>query len=131
MTTILQVEDDEVLAGLVQSAFAAFGFRGQFLVASTPREAEGILAQQHLDLVISDMELPGGSGLDVVRMVRSDLEQSQVPILILSGHDDARMVSQAYNSARTATSRRGRVGGRRPRSCGRFTITGFRTRSCR
>jgi DNA-binding NarL/FixJ family response regulator len=98
MTTILHVEDDELLASVVQGAFEAFGFLGRFLVASTLKEAKGILAQpeQHLDLVISDMELPDGSGLDVVSAVRSNLKQSHVPILILSGHDDVRTVSRAY-----------------------------------
>jgi DNA-binding NarL/FixJ family response regulator len=98
MTTILHIEDDELLAGAVQSTFESFGFLGRFLVASTLKEAKGILAQpqQHLDLVISDMELPDGSGLDVVSMVRSNLKQSHVPILILSGHDDVRIVNRAY-----------------------------------
>jgi DNA-binding response OmpR family regulator len=60
MTTIFHVEDDELLAGAVQSAFEAFGFAGRFLTASTVREAEDLLAEASptIDLVISDMSLP-------------------------------------------------------------------------
>jgi DNA-binding response OmpR family regulator len=98
MTTILHVEDDELFAAAVRSAFEAFGFPGRFLSASMLREAERILVEpsQHLDLVISDMSLPDGTGLDVVRSVRSNLTQGHVPILILSGRADASAVSRAY-----------------------------------
>lgn len=98
MTAILHVEDNEFLAGAVQSAFEAFGFSGRFLIASTLKEAERILAepQQRLDLVIADVELPDGTGLDVVRAVRSNPGHGHVPILILAGRADASTISRAY-----------------------------------
>jgi hypothetical protein len=38
------IEDDELLAGVVQSAFDAFGFLGQFLIALTRKEALATLS---------------------------------------------------------------------------------------
>lgn len=98
MTTIFHVEDDELLAGAVRSAFEAFGFPGRFLTASTVSEAEDLLAEASptVDLVISDMSLPDGSGLDVVRAVRANPLKAHVPVLILSGHTEACMVNRAY-----------------------------------
>lgn len=98
MTTILHVEDDQYLAAGVRAAFESFGFQGRFLIAATLQEAERILTQpqQQLDLVMSDVELPDGTGLDVVRLMRSNPAQRHVPILILSGRADAGTVSRAY-----------------------------------
>jgi DNA-binding response OmpR family regulator len=98
MTTILHVEDDESLASAVQTAFEAFGFPGRFVVATTVKKAVELLAgpDEHFDLVISDMALPDGSGFDVMRVVRSNLAHRHLPILILSGRDDARTVTRAY-----------------------------------
>jgi CheY-like chemotaxis protein len=111
MTTILHVEDNEFLADAVRSAFEAFGFSGRFLTASTISQAKRILAdtQQHLDLVMTDMELPDGTGLDVVRTTRSSRHHHHVPVLILAGSAEASTVTRAYalgaNSYITKTGR--------------------------
>jgi DNA-binding NarL/FixJ family response regulator len=114
MTTILHVEDDEFFAAAVQSAFEIFGFPGRFVIASTLKEAEQLLGDpsQHLDLVISDMRLPDGTGHDVVRAVRSSRTHGHVPVLILSGGADVSTVSRAYAlgaSAYVTKTARGRT----------------------
>jgi CheY-like chemotaxis protein len=98
MTTVLHVEDDELFGPAVESLFDSFGFPGQFLIATTLKDAERILAEQgrDLDLVISDMNLPDGTGLDVVRTVRASVTHGHAPVLILSDHADASRVGRAY-----------------------------------
>src|SRR5690606_12965377 len=100
MTTILHVEDDRAVAEMVSDAFAAFGFHGPMVLATTVSEAREILADVQryptLDLIISDMRLPDGCGLDVVQSVRSHPMRSHAPILILSGETDPDVVSRAY-----------------------------------
>jgi CheY-like chemotaxis protein len=98
MTTILHVEDDEFLASAVQTAFEAFGFSGGFLSAPALRQAERILAEpaRLLDLVITDVELPDGTGLDVVRAVRSSPIHRLVPVLLLAQDADAATIGLAY-----------------------------------
>lgn len=100
MTTILHVEDDEALAEMVATAFEAFGFRGATLIATTLEQALAILGDVErypvIDLVISDMQLPDGTGLDVVRTVRSSISRAHIPILILSGETDPEKINRAY-----------------------------------
>lgn len=100
MTTILHIDDDLLLTEMVQSAFEAFGFRGTHLVAGSVREARAILSDlakhDHIDLVISDMQLDDGTGLDVARYVRSHPARAHVPVLILSGNIDPATVNRAY-----------------------------------
>jgi CheY-like chemotaxis protein len=100
MTTILHVEDDDALAAMVADSFKAFGFKGQFLIARTIAEASRILddvaTQQTLDLILTDMHLPDGTGLDVVRYVRSNVVRARVPVVILSGDTSPATVNRAY-----------------------------------
>lgn len=100
MTKVLHVEDDHALSELVQMSFQAFGFHGETLVASTVKQANEILADTSkypgIDLIVSDMYLPDGLGLDIVRRVRSDPARARVPILILSGSTDQALVDRAY-----------------------------------
>lgn len=99
--TMLHVEDDSALAELVQAAFEGFGFRGTTLTAETVAEADQILddvARRRgvIDLILSDMMLPDGTGLDVVRHARRNSSWEHTPILILSGDADPDRVGRAY-----------------------------------
>jgi len=100
MTTILHVEDDLLLAEAVRATFEAFGFRGTNLMANSVGEAREILADvanhERIDLVISDMQLPDGTGLDVIRYLRSSPGREHIPILVLSGDVDSATVNRAY-----------------------------------
>jgi two-component system OmpR family response regulator len=80
---ILLVEDDGMLAdalsrALVQSAHAVDA-------ATTAEQADSALATQAYDLVILDIGLPDGSGLDVLRRLRN--RRANVPVLLLTAQD--------------------------------------------
>lgn len=100
MTTILHVADDPSLVSLVEDAFIAFGFTGTYLATMTVAEAKRILSDltryPHVDLILSDISLPDGSGLDVVRAVRTNIARELVPIVILSGDTSPETVNRAY-----------------------------------
>jgi two-component system chemotaxis response regulator CheY len=100
MTTILHVEDDHDLSETVRDYFEALGFRGKYLLATTIEDAKKLLGEPTrltpIDLVISDMNLPDGTALELVHGVRSDPARSHVPIVILSGASDRRHVDHAY-----------------------------------
>ena len=47
-------------------------------------------------LVLLDVELPGRSGLDIVRAMRETIGLENVPVVVLSAVDDAASVTEAY-----------------------------------
>jgi chemotaxis family two-component system response regulator Rcp1 len=99
--TILHVEDDPQLAKLVKVAFAGFGFRGEMLWASGVAEALDLLNRRGLNresvnLILVDMQLPDGLGLDVIREVKSDPVWQSTPIIVLSSETSASMINGAY-----------------------------------
>ena len=99
--TILHVEDDPALADIVESSFHGFGFHGVTLKAETVVQAVEVLDDvarrgEVIDLIISDMSLPDGTGLEVVHYVRRNPAWEHTPILILSADGDASKITRAY-----------------------------------
>jgi CheY-like chemotaxis protein len=99
--TILHVEDEPAVANLVQAAFASFGFQGTMLSADGVRSALELLCersrnQEPVDLILVDMQLPDGTGLDIVREVKADPFWHLTPVLVLSGEVGPGVVNEAY-----------------------------------
>jgi chemotaxis family two-component system response regulator Rcp1 len=98
---ILHVEDDTDLAWIVRTAFQDLGFIGPMMTAESVREAFDLLnererKQQHLSLIISDMRLPDGSGLDLIREVKTNPYWRMTPVIVLSGDRDPAVINAAY-----------------------------------
>ena len=93
---ILLVEDDgpvrERLAGIIR------GWAGGRLVAScaTLGEATSIIANQPLDLLITDLNLPNGHGVDAIRMLRAG--QPDAEAMVISVLADERTVIDAIEA---------------------------------
>lgn len=50
-------------------------------------------SDRNIDLVISDMNMPGINGLELITEIRK--LDTEVPIIILTGHDDVTIVTEA------------------------------------
>ena len=80
--TVLIVDDEENIRDAIAFTLRREGF--EILAAATGHEAIE-LADQHPDVVILDIMLPGIDGLEVLRRLRAD---SNVPVLMLSAKGD-------------------------------------------
>src|SRR6266403_829944 len=89
--TILVV-DDEVASGQVLSVrLKLAGFRSSFV--SSAEQALGILASNHMDAVLSDLKMPGLTGLELLTRIRRDYPS--LAFLLLVGRNDAHIGAQA------------------------------------
>jgi len=61
-------------------------FAKQVYHAKTIKEAQALLSEFKIDIIISDIKLKQENGLDFIEMVRQ--HDKQVPIIILSAHKD-------------------------------------------
>ncbi len=87
MTTLLMIEDDERLAGMVADYLAASGYE----VAHAPDAHAGLerLQQALPELVILDLMLPDRDGLQVCQRIRAlPGAAGQVPVLMLTAKGD-------------------------------------------
>ncbi|MGZ5324281.1 MAG: response regulator, partial [Solirubrobacterales bacterium] len=79
---VLVVDDEPSVRESVGYALEQEGFDA--ILADSGEDAESKLAEQSFDLLILDIMMPGKSGLDVCREVRS---RSPVPIILLTAKD--------------------------------------------
>jgi DNA-binding response OmpR family regulator len=83
-TTILVVEDDEGVRDLIRKALAPIGAR--LLVAGSAADAVVLAADEHVDLLLADVVLPGASGPELAAQLRAARPTLQV--IYITGWDD-------------------------------------------
>jgi DNA-binding response OmpR family regulator len=91
---VLVVDDDPtVLAGL-RSLLEPWGLNVTTL--ADPQQFWPTLEDCSPDLLILDVEMPHLSGIDLCQIVRNDSHWNSLPILFLTVHADANIVSQVF-----------------------------------
>jgi DNA-binding response OmpR family regulator len=80
---ILILEDDALAAAELKQGLSGEGFAAT--VARSRMQFDKMVQRHEYQLLIIDIGLPDGSGLDVIRMVRED---SEVGIIVISGHTE-------------------------------------------
>ncbi|MGD9547853.1 MAG: sigma-54-dependent transcriptional regulator [Candidatus Krumholzibacteriia bacterium] len=83
MARILVIDDDASLREVVRFILADAGH--DVTVAASGEEGLKILPAG-FDLVISDIRMPGIDGMEVLRRVREDADESPPPVIILTAH---------------------------------------------
>ena len=82
MKTIIITEDDKALNNGICMALQSPEFT--FLPCETIQETKGMLRQHICDLMILDINLPDGNGLDFLRELR---KTSAMPVILLTAND--------------------------------------------
>ncbi len=82
---ILLVEDNVDVRDLIT---ASLGKDYDFLVADEGQQGLDLIAKEKIDLVITDLTLPGMDGLTMSKSIRNSLNTSFLPIIILTGKVD-------------------------------------------
>lgn len=80
---VLLVEDDDELATVIAAVIRNQGYR--FVRASTLVEARDLLEDLVPDVVILDLSLPDGNGLDLLEQLRSNPKTVDIPVIIATG----------------------------------------------
>jgi CheY-like chemotaxis protein len=84
--TILIVEDDADFSEILASTFRIFG--ANTLTAGDVAEAQREIVARRTDLILSDLALPGETGLDLIRWLRSMPEAlgRDTPCIAMTGY---------------------------------------------
>jgi len=90
MQTVLLVDDEVGLVNAVSRALEDAGYR--VLAAYDGRSALQMLASEPVDLLLSDIVMPGLFGTDVIRIARESMGLGHVPVILMSviGEDRVR-----------------------------------------
>ena len=90
---VLVVDDDANNRETLARRLTQRGYRVS-VAENGPRALEEIL-REHYDLVLLDQMMPGMTGMDVLRLLRATYSQSELPVIMVSGIDEADTVVEA------------------------------------
>lgn len=91
---ILIVDDSETILHAVSKMLKELGYEN-IQTAGNPQDAMGKIKIIPPDLIISDWNMPKGSGLDLLKFVRTNENTSKVPFILLTSDHDKTKVIQA------------------------------------
>ena len=80
--TVLIIDDEKNIREGLAAAFEMDGYNVK--IAADGKEGLAFLAKGDVDLVITDLRMPGISGEDVLRKVTT--EMPGIPVIVLTGH---------------------------------------------
>lgn len=90
--TILIVDDHPVVLRGIRALLSASFSDVCIVEASGAEEAEAVLSRRNVDIMITDLDLNGASGLALIRHVRQVMPTAQVVIYTM--HEEAWTVSE-------------------------------------
>lgn len=91
-SVVLLVEDTASLREALRVGLEAYGFR--VVGAESGREALMTLQRVDVSCVVTDLWMPGMSGEDLVKAIRSDRAYDEMPIAVMSAALDVRVTSE-------------------------------------
>ena len=94
---ILVVEDEEIERNLVVEVLDTLGYDA--VSAENGRKALDIIAEQDIDLILTDIHMPEINGLELLKRVRDN--GKDIPVILMTGFDpdEAREFSEKYEAA--------------------------------
>jgi CheY-like chemotaxis protein len=82
---ILIVEDNPTNRRLIEMVLRGIG--AHLLTAEDGEQGLEVARREKPDLILMDLQLPGISGVEVTRILKSDQQTSSICIVALTGHD--------------------------------------------
>jgi CheY-like chemotaxis protein len=78
---VLVIDDDEPIHFMVK---ALLGKEFNLVHAKNAQEAIDILSKEQVNLILSDIHMPGLTGLELLESLRQDEEKKNIPVLIMT-----------------------------------------------
>lgn len=94
--TLLYVEDDMDLRDYVAAEME--DFCDEVLTANNGQHALAVLAENHVDVVLTDVMMPVMDGLELCRSIKSNPELKHIPVIMLTARADTNSIKQGYEA---------------------------------
>lgn len=80
--TLLLVDDSEEILMALEAAFLDSPY--EVIVTTNPLKAYSIIENQHVDLVVSDIEMPNMTGIELLRKIKA--YNGMIRVIIITGY---------------------------------------------
>ncbi len=88
--TIVVIDDNQAFADTLKDILAEHGYR--VWLSTNARRGVDIVVQQCPDLILMDINMPELNGIDATRIIKSNINLKNIPIIFLSGKRDQEVV---------------------------------------
>jgi two-component system chemotaxis response regulator CheY len=102
MKNIMVVDDSRIMRSIVKNTFDLLKKPCNYLEASNGEEALKLLLSKQIDLILLDWNMPGLSGIDFLKKVRSMDQYKTIPIIMITSESARLNVVEAIKSGVTA-----------------------------
>ncbi|MGA2246914.1 MAG: response regulator [Verrucomicrobiota bacterium] len=96
MKKILIIEDDQIVANVYRNKLAVEGYTTE--VAGDGETGLKVMRTFKPELILLDLMLPGISGVDVIKEIRSEPETSKIPVIVFSNTYLTNLVQEAWRA---------------------------------
>ena len=96
---VLIADDDALLRDIAIATFEGAGFEVE--AVTTGNAAIAACAARMPDIALLDVEMPEGSGYEACVAIRELPGGANLPIVMITGHDDAVSIDKAYDAGAT------------------------------
>lgn len=93
---ILIIDDDESQVTVLSHSLMSLGYR--ISVATNRSDGVQLALSDRPDLILLDIKLPDGNGLDICSLLNDEPETTSIPVIIVSGDDRPNIVRKARAS---------------------------------
>jgi len=83
---VLIADDDKVMSHLLAARLKALGWRVDLAVDSM--QTLMFAMRTPPDVIVLDIQMPGGTGFDTLKKLQTSVKTSQIPVVVLSGTVD-------------------------------------------
>ena len=91
---ILVIDDSQIVRFITTKMLQEMGYNN-IITAGDFDSAVAMMEENKPDLIISDMNMPGKSGLELLKYVRATPELSHIPFVIISTFEERNAIVQA------------------------------------
>jgi DNA-binding response OmpR family regulator len=89
-TRILVLDDDPDIGTMIKMMLEYKGY--SVTVSDRAEQAEEVLRNNNIDLIIMDMLLSGVNGTDICTELKENTSTSHIPIMMISAHPNAKEI---------------------------------------
>lgn len=96
--TVLVVDDATFVRDLIKRTLRQLMPQAEILEAQEGTRAQSLIRHKSVDLILSDWEMPGMSGEELLRWVRGEAKSVETPFVMITSRGDRNHVVQAVNA---------------------------------
>ena len=93
--TFLVLEDTQTMREAVVNQLKKMGFVGEIFEAEKVSEAQSIIESEKIDFIVSDWNLPDGTGFEFLKDIRSKSKYENIPFLMVTTENGIKEVIDA------------------------------------